>query len=219
MGDMRTAVPRSRLRATISFWALAGVALLVSHDAVFAVQAGPGQALTNALRGAGHDYWGLASAMVAAIGVGVLVAADLRLRRLRRRARQIGAPRVTDGRAGRILRLWGWLFLLAASGFLVQENLEHLGTHGHLIGAGALLGPEYPLALPVIAGVTLVAGFVGALIGGAEAALLQAIAIAMARLRPRPSVLRHPLTIGARRQSVLARRGAGRAPPVMAPTT
>jgi len=157
--------------------------------------------------------------MVAAIGVGVLVAADLRLRRLRRRARQIGAPRVTDGRAGRILRLWGWLFLLVASGFLVQENLEHLAIHGHVIGAGALAGPEYPLALPVIAAITLVAGIVGGLIGGAESALLDAIATALASLRRALCSVRRAAEVTVPRASVLARRGAGRAPPEMAAPT
>jgi len=217
MGDMRSVAPRGHLRAAVSFWALAGVALLVSHDAVFAIQAGPGQSLTDALREAGHDYWGVASALIAAIGILAAVRATTRVVALRRRARDLGAAPVATRRARRMLRTWGWLFLVVTTGFLIQENLEHLAAHGHLIGAGALAGPEYPLALPVIAGVTLAAGIVGGLIGGAESALLNAIATALAGLRRRPlrSVRRHAGVSGPR-ASVLARRGASRAPPRLA---
>ena len=216
MGDMRSVAPRGNLRAAISFWALAGIALLVSHDAIFAIQAGPGEALTNALRDSGHDYWGIASALIAAIGLVVGLLAVSRVRRLRRRALDIGAPPVEATRASRIVGTWGRLLLLVSIGFLLQENVEHLSIHGHLIGLGALTGPEYPLAIPVIAAVTLVAGFVAALIRGTEAALLEAIALALAALRPGPVSSRDPLTVGHPRQSVLARRGAGRAPPVVA---
>ena len=40
-------------RRSLAHVALAGVALLVSHDAVFLAQVGPGEALTRILRSAG----------------------------------------------------------------------------------------------------------------------------------------------------------------------
>lgn len=216
MGDMRT----DRLRAAISFWALAAVALLISHDAVFAVQAGPGQGLTDALRDAGHDYWGIASALIAAVGLVVGLLAVSHIRRLLRRAQDLGAATDGVGRRRRILRTWGWLFLVVAAGFLLQENLEHLAMHRHLIGIGALAGPEYPLALPVIAGVTLLAGILGALVTGTESALVEAIASVLSGLVRRPvRVTRHVATIRLAYPSVLAHRGASRAPPEMAVLT
>jgi len=220
MSDMRSLAPRGHLRAAVSFWALAGVALLVSHDAVFAIQAGLGQSLTDALRDAGHDYWGVASALISAIGILAALRASARVVALRRRARDLGVAPVAIRRSRRMLRAWGWLFLIVTAGFLIQENLEHLATHGHLIGAGALAGPEYPLALPVIAAVTLAAGIVGGLIGGAESALLDAIATALAGLGRRPfRSMRRPAGVSVPRASVLARRGASRAPPGLAIST
>jgi hypothetical protein len=216
MGDMRTVVTRAP-RGVIGFWALAGVALLVSHDAVFAVQAGPGRALTDALRDGGHGYWGVASALIAAAGLIVGLLAAARLSRLRRRAHEVGAVPITTSRTTSVLRAWAWLFLIASAGFLVQENLEHLAMHGHLIGAGALVGPEYPLALPVIASITLAAGIIGGLIGDRESALLEAITTALAGIRHRPvHAVRRTEEVAVAGPSVLARRGAGRAPPGMA---
>ena len=214
MGDMRTVAPRGRLRAAISFWALAGIALLVSHDAVFAIQAGPGKALTDALRAGGHGYWGMASALIGAIGLIVGVFAVARLRRLRRRAQRLGVAPRASRRAERVLRTWGSLFLLVAAGFLFQENLEHLAAHGHLIGTGALASPEYPLALPVIAAVTLVAGIVVGLLRSTESALVEAISSALAAFRgPGSPPARVTVNASVARASVLARLGACRAPP------
>ena|SRR6188508_265126 len=219
MGDMSGVAPGGRLRAAISFWALAGIALLVSHDAIFAIQAGPGEALTDALRDSGHDYWGIASALIAAIALILGLLAVSRVRRLRQRAFDVGVRPVAATRASRIVGTWGRLLIVVSIGFLLQENVEHLAVHGHLIGLGALAGPEYPLAIPVIAAVTLAAGLVAALISGTEAALLEAIALALAALRPGAVSSPYPLDVGSPRRSVLARRGAGRAPPVMAFTT
>ena len=40
---MRIGAALARIPRAIAFWALAGLALLVSHDAVFLVQLGPGE--------------------------------------------------------------------------------------------------------------------------------------------------------------------------------
>jgi hypothetical protein len=71
-----------------------------------------------------------------------------------------------------------------ALAFAVQENAEHFLSHGHVIGVGALIGAEYPLAMPVLALVTGLAAAVIALAREHEAALLARIAAAPARVRP-----------------------------------
>ena len=77
---MRIAATLARIPPRVAFWAMAGVALFLSHDAVFLVQVGPGDALSRALRDAGHDYWGAASLILALVGLAVGAAAVLRLR-------------------------------------------------------------------------------------------------------------------------------------------
>ena len=106
---------------------------------------------------------------------------------------------------------------IVAVGFLVQENIEHLLTHGHAPGFGALAGPESPLALPVIAGISLVAAAVATALRVTErrlvAAILHALRATLGRapraiLRPAGHVLVHP-------GSPIARAAAGRAPPAL----
>lgn len=219
MKHMRiSALPRG-VRARIAFWALAAVALLVSHDAVFVAQMGPGEELVRTLRHAAHDYWGGVSLALAVVGLAAGLAISIRIFRLQRRASALGARRrVTapiPGYLRRVVRAWLALFAIVAIGFLVQENLEHARGHGHLLGMGALFGPEYPLALPVIGLVTLVAAVLGAAIGGAERALLAAISEILRHLvlRPPLRLARAPLRLGSPRRSPLAGTAAGRAPP------
>ena len=105
--------------------------------------------------------------------------------------------------------------MLVALAFAVQENAEHVLSHGHLIGAGALIGPEYPLALPVLAVVSGLAAAVTALVREHEADLLRRIAAAPARVRS-------PLHIGAAgpgrplvgRSTPMSTHRALRAPPL-----
>lgn len=217
MNDM-VIPPSVRLRQRVAFWVLAGVALLVSHDAIFLAQVGPGEALVHALRHATHDYWGAASLALIAVGLVVAVAVAIRMSWLQRRASALGARRVTverRGYLGRVARIWLALFAAVVIGFLVQENLEHASGHGHLIGMSALLGPEYPLALPVIGLITLGSAFLGAAIGSAERALLAAIEAVLRHLvlRPPLRLTRAPLRLDASRRSALAGTSAGRAPP------
>jgi hypothetical protein len=145
---------------------------------------GPGQALTRALRDAGHGYWGLASTLLlvgAAIGAVIWVARIVVLWHLAAKS-----PGRLPGRGSwrrRATAHWIRLFVLVALAFVVQENAEHLLSHGHAIGLGALIGPEYPLALPVLALVTGLAAAVTALVREHEAELLRRIAAARARVR------------------------------------
>jgi len=203
----------ARLRGPIAFWALAGLALLVSHDAVFLAQMGPGERLTATLRTVGHDYWGAASVLLvaaAAIAASVTVA---RLTRLRRLAATIGAKR--RARPTRLLPIWIRLAAVVVIGFALQENVEHFIAHGHLIGAGALVGPEYPLALPVLGLVSFVAALGAALLVASESALVAAIEEAQRRLRPVRATVRPPQRVVAPAGPILARFAAGRAPPAM----
>ncbi len=214
---MRLRALPTALRGPICFWALAGLALLLSHDAVFAAQIGPGEALTRELRTAGHDYWGIASVALATIGVAAALSVVVRLQRLNRRARALGARQAQTGGtyARRFLVAWARLFAVVAVGFALQENLEHLGMHSHAIGAGALIGPEYPLALPVIGLITAIAASVSAFVTGTERALIATIAAALrsiVRRAPR-RIYRPPLHLAQPRPSVLASAAAGRAPP------
>jgi hypothetical protein len=205
-----------RLRGPIAFWALAGVALLISHDAIFLLQFGPGESLTRALRAAGHDYWGLASAVLAVIGLTVAMAAAVRLGRLRREARRLSTERDVRVAIGRRISVaWGRLLAVVAIGFAIQESIEHLAMHGHAIGVGALIGPEYPLALPVLIVISLVAAVIATVVRGAEEALVATIArarLALVRRSPR-NLARPPLRLATRRIRVLARSAAGRGPP------
>ncbi len=217
MNDMVIS-PSVRLRQHIAFWVLAGIALLVSHDAVFLAQLGPGEALVHALRHATHDYWGAASLALIAVGLVVAAAVAVRILWLQRRAAALGARRVSvepRGYLGRVARVWLALFAAVVIGFMIQENLEHASGHGHLIGMGALVGPEYPLALPVIGLITLGAAFLGAAIGSAERTLLAAIEAVLRQLvlRPPLRLARAPLRLGTPRRSPLAGAAAGRAPP------
>ncbi len=206
------------MRGRVAFWALAGVALLVSHDAIFLVQRGPGEALTRALRTAGHGYWGVASALLAAAGILAAIWVSIRILSLRHRARQL---EVTTARLQtrpylyRAATTWVRLAAVVAIGFVIQESLEHLAMHGHLIGLGALTGPEYPLAVPVIGLITLVGASLAALFTTAEQELLKRI---VAALRTHPTrapreISRPPACLLHQPMTPLARALASRAPP------
>ena len=212
---MRIRATVARIPARVAFWAMAGVALFVSHDAIFLVQLGPGESLTRALREAGHDYWALASLGLAVIGVATAVAVWFRLLGLRCRPAELGAAPGRAGRA-RLLPTWLRLFAVVALGFAVQENVEHYISHMHATGLGVLFGVEYPLALPVIALVTGFAALIATTVGGVERELLSVIAAALRRIalgRAPHSLPRPPRRQAVSRISPLALAIAGRAPP------
>ena len=214
--EMRIVAAFARVPPRLVFWAMAGVALLLSHDAVFLVQLGPGEELTRSLREAGHDYWGWASLGLAVIGLSAALDALLRLRSLRRRADQLRVvlhpPR--PALAGRFAVTWARLFIIVVIGFVLQENVEHVANHGHAIGPGALLGPEYPLALPVIG---LITAFFGLAVAAAQRTERELLSIISAGLRLLPRRPRHlgrpPRQLVLPRRSPLALSVAGRAPP------
>ena len=101
---------------------------------------------------------------------------------------------------------------MVAIGFVVQENLEHALAHGHGLWAGALIGPEYPLALPVIGAITLLAALVAAAFVTAERILLARLEPARHALRS-PRRMQRPLRRLVLPGGVEARTHAGRGPP------
>lgn len=217
MNDMRIDRALRRIPGRAAFWALAGATLFVAHDAVYLVQVGPGAELARVLRTSGHAYWGAASTGLALIALALAVAYCLRLRHLCHRARDLSAlpgPISPRRNATRLATTWTRLFVVVAIGFTIQENLEHAFGHGHVIGLGALAGPEYPLAVPILAAISGVAALIAAAFTGVEHALVDAIAIALARGPRSPRRLVRPAssTRPARRPR-LGLATAGRAPP------
>lgn len=203
------------VRNRLAFWALAGLALFLAHDAVFLAQMGPGRALVAELRTAGHAYWSVASLLLIAAAIVAGATIWLHMRRLSRRATSLAAAPAPDRAfARRFASSWWRLAALVAVAFAVQENVEHLIAHGHAPLGGALLGSEYPLALPVIGMITAIAAALVALVARTEHALVVAIEAALRRpVRASRSGIRPPARPPSRIGSVLARRGAGRAPP------
>ena len=214
MSDMTVETVLARVPRLLAFWVLAGIGLLVSHDLVYLVQTGPGEPLARALRGTSHEYWGGASLALIVLGVAVAAGTWLRLRSLRRRADDLGVTPVPTRRAG-LLRTWVRLFVLIGIGFLIQENVEHYLSHHHAPGIGALLGVEYPLALPVIALISGVAALIATGVGGVERALVTVIdaALRLAFGHAPRAVPKPPLRLTIARISPLARSRADRAPP------
>ena len=205
---------RRRLRDRFAFWALAGVALLAVHDAVHLAQIGPARAVVDALRTGAHGYWGAASLVISVIAAVAATSTLIRTRRLRRRAAALRAVPASGRPFGRrFVGAWWRLAAVVAIAFALQENAEHLVTHGHVIGTRALAGPEYPLALPVIGFVAAIAAAIAAMVSGTQEALVAAIEAALRRLRPARRLIRRPAPMPAAIGSVLARPGAGRAPP------
>ncbi|MEO5986419.1 MAG: hypothetical protein ABIW50_03005 [Candidatus Limnocylindria bacterium] len=204
----------ARISPRIAFWALAGVVLLASHDAIFLAQLGPGEALTQALRGAGHGYWAAASTVIAVVGAIVIARWLLRIARLALRAGTLRLPTAGTNRL-RFMAAWSRLFVVVAIGFLLQENIEHALAHGHVPALGALVGPEYPLALPVLAAFTAFAALIVAAIGAVERDLITIIATALRRHRIRaPRALQRPgRLVAPDRMPAIASNTAGRAPP------
>jgi hypothetical protein len=116
-----------------------------------------------------------------------------------------------------MLRLW----LAVAAGtvvlFVLVENIEHLAVGAPLPGLSVLGSAEYNGPLPILALVSLLVAFVGALFNWRRAVLLARIRAARATFR-RPAAVRASVdaSSGDRRPETHIGRGlAGRAPPVL----
>ncbi len=221
----RTLVRFRRIR----FWAFALVGLVVAHDAVFIAEYGPvsGQALAAT----GHGYW-VTFAVLASLLAGIPIVATLvGLARLRSRIALVRGGR-SPGRREReqpgscptfldeFLGLAPRLFLVITTGFVVQENLEHLAAGHGFHGLDVLVWPHHPLALPVLFGVSLLLAITAAWLRWRGVVLERRLAAARAGAT---RFVRAGATRAARRWGdvaasvahgwLIARRLAGRAPP------
>jgi hypothetical protein len=207
-------------------WAVLGtltmVALVLSHQLVFLHTWG--NAYGDALRRSGHGGpWNFTMVTVLLL-TGALTVAGLReCARLLRRARELearrGAPRdeSTAALLGPMVRLW----LALAAGtivlFALVENLEHFAVGAPLPGLSVLGSAEYNGPLPILALVSLLVAFVGALFNWRRAVLLARIRAARAAFR-RPAAVRPSCdarTSDRRPETYIGRGLAGRAPPVL----
>ena len=215
---MSAAGRAARIGRTASFWLAAGVALLVSHDAVFVVQLGPGKALAAALSDAGYGHAYLTNASVLLL-IGGVIGAALWLVRLAVLRRAVGGPPQAIPEPStwrrRALAHWVRLFALIVIAFALQENIEHAVVHGHFIGLGALTGPEYPLAVPVLALVAGLAAALTALVRHREIELLRRIGAGPGPLKRAQRRHGHarPSRLGIRAGAPMCIHRALRAPP------
>jgi hypothetical protein len=205
-----------RGRRGVAFWLVAAACLLASHDLIYLVQLGPGRGLADALRDAGHGYLPMLSAIIAGCAAALVARTALRLHRLARRARELPHRREAPVRIGPFLRIWGRLVVVVAVAFLVQENAEHFVSHGHAPLLGALGGPEYPLALPLLAGITLLGALGTILVRERERTLLARIAGSLPRARRSAAPAVRPGPMHRRRAAILSRPDLSRAPPLSA---
>lgn len=160
---LTTSTRVARVLGAVRLGVFLAVVAALGHDAVFAARYGLGRELASALRRSGHDgWWGplvlsvaTFAGLVLAVQVVRVLALSRRTARCRPRRRLPPAPSYSR----EWLRLWAILLPAASAIFVVQEELEHqaVGAAGH--GLGTLVGPEHPLAIPVL---TLVAGAVAA---------------------------------------------------------
>jgi hypothetical protein len=217
-------VKPNRITPRVAFWALAALTLLVSHDLVWLVQLGPGESLTTALRTDDHGYWTWLSLAILALATVAALGVATRAIGLVRRVRRLDAT-VARVRGRHFLArssvAWAELLAVVGIGFAVQENVEHYLSHGHVLGTGAVTGPEYPLAIPVLAVATAIAALVCAAVRTIERELVDAIESALRRSddrAPRRVRLRARCD-PPRRPAAMSGSVAGRAPPPLLATT
>ena len=206
------------------FWALALLALVVVHDAVYLATYGSRYADTMAATG--HGYW-VTYVLLALVLGGIPLALTgiglLRLRAAIARSRTPGTPaprpdtRPGPSWLGETAGLLPRLLAVVTLGLLLQENLESLLAGHGLPGLWALAGP---LTMPVLLLVSTLVAMAGAFLRWRERVLTERLAAARAAAarHHRPAAASAPAAWGAIAAIVahgwlLARRLAGRAPP------
>jgi hypothetical protein len=231
----------------LRFGLLALGGLLLGHEAVYTVQYGIGAGLTQAMASGGHAYWPIFSTLALSALLVLLARSAWQLTQLRlaRASDDAARPAAERGPAGKrvgtggtpptapliapptaprtypreLLALWAPLFGVVAIGFTILENLEHFTSHGHVPGLEPIIGPAVPLALPILALVTLALATIGALLRWRIATLEARLARARAGHPARAHADRRPAqawaVVGAIRATFwsLIRQGPVRAPP------
>jgi hypothetical protein len=221
---LQASLDRARLGRRVRTGVLAIVALLIAHDAIFLAEYGTGPSFARAMTEGGHDGYWLPFTVGATIAGGLLLLRSLTaVRRLEAEAGRVGwlEDQPAPSYWSEELAIWRVLFPVVTLLFAIQENLEHLALHGHLLGLEALAGPENPLALPVIAVITGALAALGALLRWRIAVLRRRIA-AVTAARPRATDDRLCPEWGsvhafAPHRWITGRLDAGRAPPRLFP--
>jgi hypothetical protein len=171
----------------------------------------------------GHDgYWGPFTLVATVAAIGLMVGSGLVLTRLQRLASRtpssISMPSSPAAYRRELWSIWPRLFVAIAVLFAFQENIETFLARGDLPGIDVLLNGGLPVALPVLALVSLALAGVGALVRWRIATLQARIRAAMHDARPR-SIDARParewaaVDAAAPHRWILDRRDAGRAPP------
>jgi hypothetical protein len=211
---------RARRRAVLGTLSL--LAFVLSHQLVFLHTWG--NAYGDALRRSGHGGpWDFTMVTVLLL-TGALTAAGLReCIRLTGRARELEAKPSAPGDEPTAALLWPmlrlWLAIAASATvlFVLVENLEHVAVGAPLPGLSVLGGAEYYGPVPILALVSLLVAFVGALFNWRRTVLLSRIHATQAGFRrPAPVLPARDVHPGDRRPETHIGRGlAGRAPPIL----
>ncbi len=210
-----------RIRLTL----LLIVAVFLGHDAVYLAQYGLGSTLVQVMTERGHDaYWPTLISLALLSGTLLVAGALATVVRLRRRL--VGLPERRASTASaylpEVLRLWRVLLPATILLFALQENVEYLFTHGDVLGIEAIVGPNAPLAIPVLALVTLALAALGGLVRWRIAVLQARIARAITRIVERiaaaePAHEWARIHDAAPHRWMRSRPDAGRAPPRILP--
>jgi len=199
-------------------------ALVLAHELVFLARYGSrfGEALIHSGHG---EAWTAAVITSVALVIGVTTMAAVRLIRLGVRvsrlagAFQASTPATLERGAflGAWLRLAPRMVVLTLLLLTVQENVEHVAAGLGVPGPGVLFSPEYVGGAWITIAVALLVSLAATLFAWRHRVLLARLRAARASL-PRATttaptrpgaVVRHPV------QSVLGRRSALRAPPLL----
>jgi hypothetical protein len=218
---VRTDPGRARWAGRLRLAVLALVGLLSAHTAIYAAEFGVGDRFAQAMANGGHDGWWLpASVVILGVGLVLLIQTLGGLAHLEVRWRASGRRTGEAGRAHpapEIRSVWGPLLPLVTTLFVVQENVEYLVAHGHLLGLDPLI-VDSGIALPMLALISLGLAVLGALLRWRVAVLRARTASPIHRARR--TVLSQVVAgrwrmVGALapRQWMTDRLDAGRAPP------
>jgi hypothetical protein len=209
-----------RMGFTVRAAVTALASLVLAHNLIFI--AGYGSRFGAALAHTGHDHgWTVAALTSIGLAVSLLAVALRRLRQLRRTARGSGAMRLPTepglrAFASRWLSSWIALTLVTSLLFVFQENLEHAHIGTALPGLAVLASDAYPNAIAIILAVALGISLVAALLGWRSAVLIARIEAVRPKARTGAvQAVRAPESADRRRGSILGRRLAGRAPPLV----
>ena len=221
----------SRFAGLAAGAALQLLALVLAHELTFLARYGSryGEALAHAGHGASWS-----SAVVTSLVLGVLLGAIAvaRLLHIARSASRVERTHPTNsatraGMAPRLVALRGLASaraartaVLTAALLTIQENLEHASSGLGMSGPSILLTPEYAGGLWIALAVGLVVGLVAALFRTVHNSLLARVRAAGASTnRSQGNATPRPREVSlAPVSSILGRRSALRAPPVVVST-